>query len=353
MKGDLKFWTGSTTYLKGTGHAWEAVVIAAYSVKDAVQLYVEAGGREMGAASHVRTYMGHPASVKIAGVPVERRGIYFTDESRSSVMFQEPKTRTIPDDVPEGAIAAASAQATPEDYGALRTGFTKGINVDVWTYNSPHHDRAHGDQMTAQVRLEPSRRRARGGAEGMTFVARSKCFAESLESPNIDTLFDRVQEAFRTFDLAQRGIVWEDWLQIVIDPTDVYGKAGSGATDGLAVGYSIIKRGIDPRNGKAYTIHDHGSVLPFPTGKAAGAEDPDVEFGKRNEDQQYAYLPDTPENRAALDLIVGRLGALRTRLAALLEQKVIGVELLRAAKRMEGEYLLIDNRAGVSPSESG
>ena len=206
--------------------------------------------------------------------------------------------------------------------------------------------------MTAEVRFEPVRRRD-GGEKGMEFVAKSDCFAD-LNSPNINVLYAKVQDAFRTYELAQRGIVWEDWFEVIIKPEDEYGfrDEASAASSGLVVGYRTIKRGVDPRDGRVYTIHDHGMVTPFPLPKAAGSKkdrsgkEIDAEWDRRDIDDQYAYIPATPENRAALDDIIGRLRALHGRLASFLVQDVIVGKLAGVASN------LLTFAGDVSPSET-
>lgn len=352
---ELKFWNGSAQFVK---KEWEVMVICAYSIQDAIKLYVEVGGGERGAAGQVRDYMGRAMGTAASkAIPNPQRGVYFGSRDWKAMMYVEPLSRSEVEPVPPAAVEAASAQAVPTDYGRLRVGFSRGVKIDVWTYESPHADRAYADKMTAEVRLEPLRRASRAGEDGMIFSATSECWTEEITSPNIDSLFAKVQEAFRTYDLAQRGIVWEDWLEIIIQPETAFHRNEEGTSAGFILSYRIIKRGLDPRSGRPYTIHDHGHVSPFPKPKAAGEKEKgdkgDGFFHGRDEEHQYAYLPATPENRAALDTIIGKVGELRTRLAALLVQKHIGTELIRTANQMgEAKSLLVEHKV-VSPSESG
>lgn len=353
---ELKFWNGSAQFVK---KEWEVMVICAYSIQDAVKLYVEAGGGERGAANQVRDYMGRAMGTAASkAIPSPQRGVYFGSRDWKAIMYVEPLSRSEVEPVPEAAVEAASAQPMPPDYGRLRVGFSRGVKIDVWTYESPHSDRAYADKMTAEIRLEPLRRASRAGEQGMIFSATSECWKEEITSPNIDALFEKVQEAFRTFDLAQRGIVWEDWLEIVIQPESLWNRNEDGHSAGLVLGYRTIKRGLDPRSRRPYTITHHGHVSDFPKPKTAGEKEKgdkgDGFHHGRDAEHQYAYLPATPENRAALDTIMRKLGELRTRLASILYQKVIGTELILAAAQMEGSgTLLIEEKGTVSPSESG
>jgi hypothetical protein len=320
---ELKFF-GMAAWLVNKG--WESLVIAAYTEKDAKAIYLEIGGHQHGVHSHFKAHVHRAGTAFHAEVPNPSRGAYFGSRDWKSRMFVAPKSRSIIEEVPEEAKLAAAGQPIPEDYGRLRTGFSRGVKVDVWTYSSPHADRALGDQMTATVHLLPAARRARGGADGMMFVAESECF-EKITSPNIETLFERVQAAFQTYELAQRGIVWADWMEISITP-EHYGFRNEATSNGLAVGYSIIKRGVDPRNGNVYTINNNHVVTDFPKPKDAGEEDGGAKFhSRRSADNQYAYLPATVENVAAMNALLGKISELRERLAALLQQDAVGNEL--------------------------
>lgn len=349
---ELKFWCGGTEY---TDYAkqWPSMTIAAYSQRDAAQLYVEVGGGERGALTHVRDFMGNAGGESFhQNVPNPSRGVYFYDDGRGefskregrflnrharkregwAVMFIPPKSRSIVEDIPEDAKAAAAGQPIPEDYGRLHVGFERGVKIDTWKFSSPHSDRALGDQMTAEVRMERVRREGRSGpammyGNGIEFVARSKCF-EQLSHPNIERLYEMVQEAFRTYEIAQRGVVWEDWLKIEVHRHNLSaGDREDGVTgSGFEVRYEIIKRGIDPRSGRALTIHKSNDVVTdFPKPKAPGkpkrkAGDDDDDDWNWGDDHQIAFLPATPENIAALDKIIGAIDGARAKLELILAQ---------------------------------
>lgn len=327
MSDRLSFWVGGSPT-----KAWDRIIIAAYTVADAINLYVEAGGAERGATNQIRDYFSRMDDVphfarKVVFNPA--RGVYFVDQMGSSVMFHAPIARSVVDPIPPEAVAAATGQPIPPQYGRLFVGFDRGIKVDTWKFRSAHGDRAFADQLTCEVRLQP---RERGGAGfqageegGMEFFATSKIWEGKVRATDINTLFAAVAEQFRTFELAQRGIVWEDWLEVKTTPEDVY---QTDRSNGLAVGYRVLKRGVYPLSGRAYTLLENGSgsVVPFPQPKAAGVQ---LERDEHRHDtgSQYAYIPKTPEAVAALDAIIGKIAELRNRLNDLLHQDAIALEL--------------------------
>mgnify|MGYP001567028227 FL=1 len=337
----LKFWSGNS--VPGGGrkdvYGFEKFHIAAYSFKDALQLYEEVFGTGRGSHNFLKDYChnawGTPAHKFITN---PQRGTYLTDEHYTAVMFKEPKSRSIIEDVPEEAKVIAAAAPMPENYGTLRVGFDRGRKIDEWTFSAPHADRALADRMKAEVRMEHSdqRRDKERYEHQVEFVATSECFGKgiSLRHQNIEKLFDMVQDAFRTYDIAQRGVVWEDWLEITVHNESSF---GSKESSGLSVGYTHLKRGVDPRNGRVMTINNNHVVTDFPKPKNAGERDKNPKTGKENKDDgslrdyfherekeyQYAYMPATKDNIAALNTIMVAIHTARTRLNGLLNQRDI------------------------------
>lgn len=338
--GGLKFWSGSGGGRSIGRGSWDRWLIAAHSQKDAMQIYVETGGSERGIDTEFRDHVHNgwgTGTEKL--IPNPKRGTYLVDRHLKAVMFIEPKSRSIVDEAPAEAVAAAATQPIPKEYGTLRVGFQRGVRVDEWTYESPHHDRAHGDQIKAEVRMRHADRSGRlVDGKGIEFVATSKAWDGEIVSPDIEKLFASVTEAFQTYDLARRGIVWEDWFEIVVAPASERYHRDEGESAGFSVTYRVIKRGVDPRDAaKIYTLGEYNSVGPFPTAKAAQVvkDDEDEEEAeerdpfRRDASYQYAYLPATPENRAALDAIRVAIETARARLTALLVQDSIGKTLAR------------------------
>lgn len=340
----LKFWSGHLHHKRHFG--FPLIHLAAFTLDDAVQLYKQMEGDVMGVRNQLQNYWSKRwGTPMMALVPTPRRGIYLTDDHCKSVMFIEPLHRTTLKEAPAELQAAAAVQPVPENYGRLHVGFSRGVKIDTWKYSSPHADRAYADQMTAEVRMQHSDRRGRVVDQtGVEFTAESKCWNGTLRSANIETLFKLVEKEFQTYEMGQRGIIWEDWLEILINPETGYREHDASA--GLLVCYKKLKRGIDPRDRKAYTIMDNGQniIVPFPSPKKAGQKDPDKEergIGGRNTDHQYAYLPATAENIAAIDHVLAKITELRGRLEGLLHQDVIAAQLAS----IPGQLLLAEKKS--------
>lgn len=323
---ELKFWSCSAQFIRKD---WERCNIAAYSLKDAKQLYLEVGGTERGMHNHFSNYTSRAWGTPVRKlIPNPKRGVYFTDRTGTSVMYVEPKSRSIIEEIPEAAKVAAAESKVPEKYGHLRVGFDRGVKIDEWVYHSPHADGALADKMKAEVRMRHAKKAHYNDPEKIIFTATSECFGRgtTISGSDISKLFDDVQEAFRTYEVAQRGVVWEEWLEVEISPSHVFSSHDSA---GFAVGYRVLMRGIDPRDGRALTINGNNIVRDFPKAKAAGEKEKSKTMihgeylDGRDEDHQYAYLPKTPANVAALEGIIDAINSARSKLEGLLVQKMI------------------------------
>lgn len=351
--GDLKVWSVNPEHLDA-GASWQEAKVVAYSMKDAIQLYVDAGGAARGAENYFRNFATGGGSLFAERNPNHRRGIYLGDREWHSVMFLEPKSRSIVEEASAEAQAAAATQEPPENYGEIVPRFYRATKIDEWKFKSPFGDRAWADQMVAEVRMRKSDRRGRLiDQTGIEFFATSKCWPGEIAHSNTTTLLGMVKREFQLYDMAHRAIVWEDWLEIEVSPRDHSDDPDAGKFSvGLELTYRVIKRGVDPRDGKAYTLTDSsyaGNVIPFPLPKAAGVVDRNPRTGKvvdnstgrdwyhaREERDQFAYLPATPENRAALDDLIAKMHQLRDRLAGVLEQTVIAKQLAGVSGRLLG-----------------
>lgn len=204
-----------------------------------------------------------------------------------------------------------------EQYGALRAKAHRKKKVDAWTFYSPFADKEARDAgYVATVEMRNDHR------EGLHFVALSKHFSP-LKDESIKKLRAKVERAFQMCDMAARRIKWEKWIEVKIDQ-ETFWKGQEGA--GLTVQWSIIKRGVHPDSGAAFTINNNNVVTDFPKPKLAGQEDAPDRDGwhhSRNVDEQYSYIPATPENIAALKLLTVRITDARARLQALLKQDTV------------------------------
>lgn len=207
-----------------------------------------------------------------------------------------------------------------EKHGRLRSAVHRKKLIDRWTFYSPVL-KGNAEPFVADVYL-----RNRNGSETPEFEALLKIRpAEIIRGSNIDELFGKVEERFRVNDLARHSLKWENWIELQIGGY-VSGSEGERAA-ALDITYSIIKRALDPKTGRHVTINHNHIVVDFPSPKKAGEKDPDAKddsrFSGRSEENQYAYIPATKENRAAVAELLNKMRALRSGLNALLHQQVI------------------------------
>lgn len=192
---------------------------------------------------------------------------------------------------------------------------------------------------------------------GIEFVATSKAWFGEIVDSDVDRLLKKARQAFILFDISHRGIVWEDWIEVQIAPRDHGDRPDERKREeGLQVEFKIIKRGVDPRDGAVYMldVEEGDKVVRFPHPKAAGEPDRHPKTGKtideddayssrhqdggwyhaRDKRDQYAYIPATKENLAALEDLMSRMVQLRRSLAGVLEQKEIAKSLSGVAGRL-------------------
>lgn len=356
---ELKTFSVEPKYLD-QGASWNAAVIVAASTKDAIAIYNANGGGERGAENYFLNFVSSGGSYFRKRVPEPSRGIYFCSspfwKEKDGTMFVEPKVdRAIVDAASVEDQAAAAAQEIPDDYGDIVPGFTRATKIDEWRFKSPFGDRAWADQMVAKVSMRKSDRRGRLiDHSGIEFFATSEIFPEEIVNTDLSKLAAAVKREFVLYDVSRRGIVWEEWIEVEISPRahewDEDDRSNGKRSEGMEIEYRTIKRGVDPRDKKAYTLTQNGQVILFPLPKAAGERDTNPKTGKkeptdgsihrgdwyhyREQRHQYAYIPKTPENLAALDDLCEKMIELRRRLAGVLVQKEIAKSLAGVASRL-------------------
>lgn len=286
--------------------------------------------------AHLRTY-GSSAWGSSTERLERKRGVYLVegslhwkDQSGTKITFIEPPAH-IPAHVPNASPSEAAAlQPVPEDYGKLRSQITKRAKLDEWTFDSPHlKDRA---KFSATIYLIKGGYHFRGRivdreAE-FSFLAESEVF-EDIVATDIEKLRTKVTEAFQLYDLGQRGIVWEDWFEVVVTENSPYHYERKVLGAGFSIRYRRLKRGVHPKTGKPLTINNNHVVTDFPKPKAAkkrvrDREDADFEeHDDRDAQSQYAYIPATPANEQALDSIANAIDAAYARVQNILGQAAI------------------------------
>lgn len=218
-----------------------------------------------------------------------------------------------------------------------------GRKVDAWSFKSS----LEGKQTAIDFEVSL--------LSNMSFVVKTNDIPESrfepLRGTDIGLLFEQAQDKARQeFDLSN-NLVWSDWLEIVIKEgvTTHQGKTVRDA--GLNISYRIIPRGEAP-DGSVYTVGQNATLIDFPTNIGVDRQDDLIQGFKtgtrpvsadvaeqlknpnlsstermrlqmkgrdsRDADAQFTYLPDTWENRMALDSIVMSLEQLNQRLQVFL-----------------------------------
>lgn len=217
--------------------------------------------------------------------------------------------------------------------GNLNVGSTRtsaGKLIDEWTFISPFKDKT-APKLTVQIHVHKT------GRGGITFVASGTCMPVKFEETDIERLRVKVEDSLQFQHDMLTGVQWERWMEI-----EVVGRSKEKAYDNsseseLTIHCRPLKRGVHPQTGKAYVINTNGIAVPFPKPKKAGQldeSDPDDEWASLNaraRDAEYSYLPETPENVAALQDLMNRMQTLRAKLSEFLSQDVVQASLTNLA----------------------
>jgi hypothetical protein len=196
---------------------------------------------------------------------------------------------------------------------------------------------------------------------------------QALVGSDLAKLHAQAEQAAIAEHNLQSDLVWSDWLEITIRRPSSTDRRDAIAVGMAAVSYRVIPRAEDS-NGTAYTAvgSSSKSLVAFP--QPIGAVEPSLssgfDLGHRPVDQealqqardatppnsaarlcaelgvrdtreaqtQYAYLPDTPTNRAGLDSIILAITQVNDRLRDFLSPDKI-VDTLQRAQASAGRLL--------------
>lgn len=263
------------------------------------------------------------------------------------------------------ALLMSSYSTRTATLGGQKTPRDGGKKIDTWKFNRPHPDR-------------DSKHRPEADVDVYLLSDPTTGFGFRLQSVALppgdwhDTDLERLRVAARTTleeqDELLGGIKWAPWLEVqtslkIEHMPDRHHQAQTGRH--LEITYRPLLRGVHPADSKrVLTINSNGCAVPFPNpltpesikedrelkvrpGKKPGdpgsAEDLIFALGRddhRTTGDTYAYLPDTPENRAALDQIFKGMETLGDRLHALLSPTEVAASMLNIGQSLPGLPLL-------------
>lgn len=232
----------------------------------------------------------------------------------------------------------SAAGADAPDHSAIgsmslgSSGFKNGgTRIDEWTFYAPFDRAENAANFKVVVYMRKHHgNSATGKPPTIDFQADCRALPNGfLRSSDIEQLRQAVEAALREQAIMRSGVQWENWLEVVVHRKErSYGSPV--ASEELSIEYRTLLRGRHPEfPDKDYTINFNRVAVPFPKPKKAGEKSGSmVETGSlkgfmgdgRADDAEYAYIPDTPENRAALDQLITSLKLLGTRLSEFLGQ---------------------------------
>lgn len=203
----------------------------------------------------------------------------------------------------------------------------RGKRLFIWKYQ------ALGSSESLAV--EVSLRRSKTGAP--VFSALHVRLGEVIEGTDLEKLAKAVQAKLDGKAHELSGLVWENWLKITVKGGDSMFDsskfAGMGAN--LHIQVTPLKRAIHPVHKTPVTINDNNCVVELEPPTKLGTLD-HQEFLTRDSPSETSYVPDTPENRAALEVIATKMRELRAMLAERFSQEKAEASL----KQIDNQFLL-------------
>jgi hypothetical protein len=245
--------------------------------------------------------------------------------------------------------------------GNPRQGTSGGKKIDTWSFSRPHpfDDFAHSPKTEVDVYLLTTE-------SGLMFGLRSKALPPGdWRDSDLERLRVSIKNALEEQDRLRGGITWEPWLEVqtsLSNKSRAYRQHGQECGRQLEVNYRPLLRGVHPTDSARFlTINSNGTVMPFPTPLTPDSEPADTleikpgEFLKvgrsdsRTAGDTYAYLPDTPANRMALDQIFKGMETLGARLHALLSPTAVEDSMANIGHSLPGLPLLSDPPVSAAP----
>lgn len=153
------------------------------------------------------------------------------------------------------------------------------------------------------------------------FEARCERLQKKWAGDNLDTIRVRVIQDVSDQAAILEGATWEPWLEVKTRRSGLALGQNALSARTLEVTYSAIMKGRHPAfPGQEFQLGQHGQAYEFPRPKQMGVNESSGDSLKnyrhpREVDAEYAYVPDTPENRLALDEILAAMDKLSQQLA--------------------------------------
>lgn len=228
-----------------------------------------------------------------------------------------------------------------------------GRKIDTWTFRAdpvPGSDQKTREIMTFEVSL----------LSDLTFTVHTKDIPgerwQPLRGKSLDALHAEVEAiCAKEFDL-RNGLTWTDWLEVRVQAANKYDQRGQIGVAQAFLSYGVIPRGVT-KDGRALTVNGNGVLVKFPEPVGvAREEDGSIPVHRRNKaseaevsswfspkdenslrtlsrllgerdrrdpSTQFAYIPDTPVNRAGLDAIIAKIETINNQLQTFLSHEQI------------------------------
>lgn len=211
----------------------------------------------------------------------------------------------------------------PDLVGQLLLGLPeRGKRVFTWKYQ-----RLGDETVEVEVHLLPQR-----GENYQRPIFSTSCTAcpqAFLRHTDLDVLAKQVEEKLNFHLGATSAITWEDWLEIQVEgsASDFASSVHAGAGSNLKINVCPLKKGKHPKTGQMVTVNFNRCLTLFPEPRQ------ETEHGRT---VNVSYIPDTPENRTALEVILQKMRDLRGSLSDLLSQD----NAVKSLQRIDAQYRL-------------